>query len=476
MASPEKYADVYSEFAKLVAAAGIELRICERSIYIYEAGSWSVAGPAQLDNLDRVLREASDECNFPYAEKYTQLWRHVKSSLPLIDPSDLDRLGYLALPNGTLDPITGTLYEHDPEHLTTRKVAVDYKPQAKCPQWEKMLNRILEDKDDETKREYIDFLQKWFGLALVGHRIYSGRQYRKLLCLYGPERTGKTTLADVLRELIGEKDIASENVDELCSRFGLANVVRARAVISDDAVGLKSKVEAKTLKKLITGEPMTADRKMQHTVSFRFAGPVMITTNVLPEVKDATHALYGRCTVLTLERQFSADDAVRDLAGHKNVIEMLRAKKEFPGILNWALKGLSRVIEAERLPDVADATDAANTWREDNDPVFAFLRDFCEIDHDVMNYQVPLSAAISVYAELQMGDMSYKPRRVRTLLGREAKNVLPGVSVQQRQLFKTSVRAVLGLRLNQEGQQYIDKAREKGLLGNEKWPVNQPAL
>jgi len=476
MASLEKYCDVYKKFAEIVADDNIELRICEGAIYVYEKGAWSVASRSQLDNLDRKLRDASDENNFPYAEKYSQLWRHVKSSLPMIVPEELDKLGYLALPNGTLDPDTGTLYEHDPEHLTTRRVSVDYKPQARCPNWEKMLDRILEDKKEETRDEYKAFLQQWFGLALVGHRIHSSRSYRKLLCLYGPERTGKTTLADVLRELIGEADIASENVDELCSRFGLANVVRARAIVSDDAVGLKSKVEAKILKKIITGEPMTADRKMLQTVSFRFHGPVMITTNVLPEVKDASHALYGRCTLLSLDRQFTPDDAARDLEGCKSIIELLHKKKEFPGILNWALQGLARALEAQRLPEVADATDAANAWREDNDPIYAFLREHCEYDEKVINYQVPLSAAISVYAEVQMADRTYTPRRVRTLLGREAKNVLHGVAVTSKTFQKAQVRAMLGLKLSKEGEMYIQKAREKGLLGNEPWPVNQQSL
>lgn len=476
MVAIDKYHDTAQTFLAKVEEDGKELRICDRAIYIYEDGAWGIAGPGQLDALDRILFDASADHSFPYAEKYAQLWRYVRSSLPVIDPNDLDAKGFVALPNGTLDPLSGTLYSHDPDHLTTRKAAVEYKPAAKCPRWEKMLERMLEDKNESTRKQYKDFLQQWFGLALVGYRNHSGRQYRKLLALYGPERTGKTTIADVLRKLIGESDIASEDVDELCQRFGLANVVRARAIVSDDAAGLKSKMQAKTIKKLITGEPMTADRKMRDTVSFRFQGPILITVNALPEVKDATHALYGRCVVLTLERQFSDADAVRDLEGHRNIIDMLAARKEFPGILNWALKGLARVLEAERLPDVTDAVDAANAWREENDPVYAFLREHCEFDASVLNYQVPVSAAISVYAEMQHADRTYTPRRVRTLLGREARNVVVGVQTAPTTFAKTQVRAMYGLRLNDAGAAYIQKAREKGILGNEQWPVNQKVL
>lgn len=476
MVSLEKYAETHKAFVSKFTEDDKELRVCDNALYMYQDGAWAAVGMTELNRLDRALKDTADDTQFPYAEKYSQLWRHIKASLPLIEPDELDKSGYISLPNGTLDPLTGTLYSHDPDHLTTRKVAVPYDAKAKCPRWEAMLDRILEDKDEKTRKQYIDFLQQWFGLALVGYRKYSGRPYRKLLFLYGAEGTGKSTLADVLRELIGEGDIASESVDQLSSRFGLASVVRSRAIVSDDAVGGSSKVEAAVLKKLVTGEPMTADRKMQHVVSFRYYGPIMITANKLPEVKDATHALYGRCVVLTLDRQFTSEDAKRDLLGYTSVMDMLRKKKEMPGILNWALKGLAKVVDNHKLPDVTEAIDAANTWREDNDPVYAFLREHCTYDPDVYNYQVPLAWAVSVYAETQMADRTYTPRRVKTLLGREAKNVIRGVQVGSKQWQKSPNRIMMGLRIDEQGWAYYQKAREKGIAGNEPYPVNERVL
>jgi len=475
LVSLEKYHETVKSFLDCVAEDGKELAVSDRTLYVYEKGAWAVASNTQSDALDRMLRSVSDDTQFPFSEKYSQLWRHVRSSLKLVEPEQFDECGKIAVNNGTLDPRDGTLTEHDPADMITRRASVKYDPDAKCPHWLKMLDRIVEGKSEKDAKEYISFLQQWFGLAIVGYRNLGGRQFRKLVVLHGPERTGKTTVADVLRKLIGEKDVTSEDLETVSSRFGLANIARSKALIGDDAVGLKSKVNAAVLKKLITGEPMTADRKMRDAINFRFNGPILVTSNNLPRIEDSTHALYGRCVVLTFERQFGPEDAAL-LDGLKPE-SFLARKREFPGILNWALRGLERVIEKGELPVVSEASEAGNVWRAENDPVFAFIREHCVYDPKVLNYVPVISAAVSVYAEVQMADRSYPPKRCRNLVGREAKQLLPGVKNDRRPLHKVQTRCLVGLKLSEDGKRYVDMAYEKNLLQQSaRWTVNDKAL
>jgi len=471
MVATEKYRDTYKTFLETVENGDREVRVSEGTVYIYEDGAWAVASPRMLDELDRSQFEACEDHNFPYGEKYSPLWRHIKGKLPRIDSRELDAGGLIALRNGTLDPRTGSLSTHDPEHFTTRRADVAYDPKAKCPEWLKMLGRVFEDKPEADAKEHIDFLQQWFGLALVGLRHY-GRPFRKALILDGPEGTGKSTIADVLKLLIGEADVATEDVDQLSGRFGLANVVKSRALIADDAAGANSKVHANVLKKLITGESMTADRKMREAVSFSFHGPVMLTTNNMPKIDDSTHALYGRTMPMKLTRQFSKKDATRDLDGMKP-IPWLQQHKEFPGILNWSLKGLSKVVELGGLPDVRQGSLAQGEWRAQNDPLFSFLREFCEYDETVCNFVTPIAAAVSVYANAQMGK-SLKPHGVATLLGRDVANVVPGVKNDRRYNEKKQIRCLTGLRLNEDGKEWVQEAYKQGaLLASKKWPINE---
>lgn len=478
MPTQQKYDLMSDDFLRVVAEGGRQLKVFERTLYVYEHGAWTVASPMQLDELDKVMAAVCTEQNFPFSEKYTQAWRTVKVRVELLDGQGLDKEPLIVLPNGTLDVMTGDLYDHSPDLLTTRQVAIPYDPDAECPRWLEALDRIVEDKTAEVAQQYKEFLQQWFGLALVGFEsVNNARGMRKLLVLHGPHGSAKSSVADVLRELFGSANTASEDIDQLCSRFGLANLVRSKAYIADDAVGLNSKVDAKVLKKIITGEPLTADRKNKDSVQFRFNGPAVITTNVLPTIKDTSHALYGRTVLLSFTRQFTADDAVRDFGEHRNLIKYLHAHGEFPGILNWAMEGLRIVAKSGHLPALADSADAADEWRSANDPVFDFLSKHCEYDPSTYNYVPALAGAISAYAELEHSDRTYTPRRCSQLLFQEALNVLPGVSRERKQKDKSPHRCVVGLRISEEGLGYLATAHEKGLFPSKaKWPSNLAVL
>jgi putative DNA primase/helicase len=147
-------------------------------------------------------------------------------------------------------------------------------------------------------------------------------------------------------------------VDQLKEGFGLAPVVSAQAVISDDAVDRKSSLDTKVFKKLITGESITANRKYKDHVSFRFHGPVCITANNAPQIDDETDAVLTRIVILSFDRKFTAADAKQHLKGKKDVVSFLTEIGEMPGVLNWALQGVLWQSQAS-LEDVSDRQPAS---------------------------------------------------------------------------------------------------------------------
>lgn len=434
-----------------------------------------MVGQEAQDAIDGVLKDACSEEGMVYGEKYGPLWRTIRAELPIVSEDRMDAKGWIALPNGTLDPDSGELHSHDPEHYISRRAAIEYHPAATCPRWLRLLDNMVGDKPRAEAEQYKSFLQMWIGLALVGYRQYGSRALRKMLVIQGPPGTAKSTIADVVRQLLGRKNIAGDSVEQLSSRFGLETVSRSVAIVSDDAAGYDTKVRAEVFKKLITGEPLAADRKMKSIVNFRFQGPILLTTNNKPRVRDESDALYGRTTVLTFERVFTAENAREDLEGYGTALAYLDAYDEFPGILNWALDGLSMVKEMGEYPEIADAKEAADAWRAENDPVFAFLREHAEYQRGVYNFPLPVAAAISIYAETQMGSREFPTTRVAQILGRNISTLIPGVRREKKRISGEQARCYEGLKLLDSGLRYVNLARERGLLPNQ-YTTNEVGL
>ena len=87
----------------------------------------------------------------------------AKSELPVRPESfDQNRL-LLNCENGTIDLTTGKLIPHDKNNFITKVAPVNYDPSATCPQWEKFLNRIMDNNQDLIK-----FLQQAVGYSLTG--------------------------------------------------------------------------------------------------------------------------------------------------------------------------------------------------------------------------------------------------------------------------------------------------------------------
>jgi len=476
MVALEKYNTVDTAFRDLAKSDGYEFGTEGDTLYCYKDGAWSVVTGRVRAKLEKHLYTACQETNFPFAEKKKQLWEHIKAGTDHDLDDKLDKAGILCCINCAVDPVTGEMFDHSPSHYTTRRVEVLYDPESVCPEWMKMLDRMFEDLPDETRQSYIGFLQRWFGLAVVGFKAFKGRGHRKALVLYGEPRTGKSTILNVLKDLFGGQDeVATADVHQLSSRFGLEVVVNARALLSDDAIDPSTKVNGKALKKLVTGERQTADRKGLMPISFEFNGPVLLTTNDKPKIKESTHALYDRLVVMATTRQFTAQDASEHFGGHKDGAEFIRETGELPGVLNWALQGFRMVVEEGGLPAVKESLDATRAWRVENDAPYAFVEECCEYAEGVANSNLVIGQAVKCFAEVEHSERHMSARQALDVVQREFKNMHGKIERKNKSWQGKQTRIVVGLKLNAEGLRWVEEAKSRGWLPP-KVKVNEATL
>lgn len=428
--------------------------------------------------IEKIMHDVAVPLGFPIAKELSQTWRNIGFHSEIVNPEVFDKALLLALPNGTLDPREKTVLEYDPEHYTTRRLNVAYEPKAKCPEWLAMLDRIFSDRPKKEREQIIDFLQMLFGMALFGFKQGSPRSLRKALILVGESGTGKTSIAEVLRELFHANEVAAETVDQLSTPFGLAKIMSCRAIIADDAVKKSSKLDPNVYKKLITGEPLTANIKYRDAIDFRFQGPVVITSNTIPKVNDETDAVFGRSVMIRTSRVFSEADKAK-LGKYREAVPFLQAKGEFPGILNWAIDGGLIADELGHYGELGELSNTSRQWRAENDIVFDFTTRFCVPD-DGFYCSLPLMAQmISCYAqEYHHADRSeWSPKKIGSRLPIELRASVPGVSVVRYDKGEAVGNVVVGLRLTDEGVLWEARAKERDMIPpGVRWKLNGKVL
>ncbi|MCP3677379.1 MAG: DNA primase, partial [Deltaproteobacteria bacterium] len=242
--------------------------------------------------------------------------------------------------NGLLHTSTRTLLPPDPKLFSLNALPVAFNSKAKKPRgWLKFLKELF-----GTDKESIELLQELFGMLLI-----QDTRFQKIFLMVGPKRSGKGTIARILRELIGEDNTVSPTLSDLSRHFGLQPLIgKQLAVITDARLGYHTDVKDVIERLLsISGEDaITIDRKNKDAWSVMLSTRFLILTNEFPRLVDASGAMASRFIPLILTRSFY---------GKEDLELTERLLKERPGILNWALEGLERLKERGRfvLPEAS---------------------------------------------------------------------------------------------------------------------------
>lgn len=274
----------------------------------------------------------------------------------------------ICLRNGTLDPTTGELLPHSPQHYLCNSVAIHFDASADCPLWLKTLAEIFEpDADRDLK---IQLLQEFIGYCLV-----ADTSIHKFLWLVGGGGNGKSLILSILTALIGKDNISNAQIE----RFDRAFV---RAELQGKLVNISSEMSAEAtvsdgyVKQIVSGDIIEAERKYQPSFDFKPYARLIAATNTLPRLLDHSDGFFRRAMILRFNRQFACHE--QDKSREQKLIA------ELPGILNWALEGRNRLYERGDFDLPPSCRQELGKYRVDSDPIRQFADDHLEpsADHD----------------------------------------------------------------------------------------------
>jgi hypothetical protein len=167
-----KKSELHIEMGKALLAhmrhKGEELMVTRDGTWFYEDGNWEL----RVDKLWLKVRIAAVFAGFGYNTTNKLIWETLgwierRPELYRHHQIPWDQHGKIPVRNGLVDPMTGELEPHRPDHFATWRIDVDYDPAARCPWWETMLADMFEDKPEVERGALIRVIQECFGAALI---------------------------------------------------------------------------------------------------------------------------------------------------------------------------------------------------------------------------------------------------------------------------------------------------------------------
>lgn len=272
---------------------------------------------------------------------------------------------FVACSNGLLDIRTLDLVQPTPRLFVTTSIGAAWDPKAASPTaWLAFLDGMWGD-----DKESIRALQQIFGYLLT-----PDTSQQKLFAIVGPKRSGKSTIARVLKALLGDEAVVNPTLGSLERPFGLAPFVgKTLAIIGDARLGGRGDQAAVVERLLsISGEdPISIDRKNRDPINVRLRTRVLLISNELPRLYDTSGALASRFLILQMTKSF---------LGEEDVMLERRLLAELPGIFRWAVEGRQDLAESGRFTMPVASEQAIVDLEGISAPHSVFLRDECVLD------------------------------------------------------------------------------------------------
>lgn len=338
--------------------------ICKNQafVYLYNGTHWKTIDEKVFE---KFLGEASEKMgvgrfsaqHFQFREK---LFKQFTATGYLPAPTKPKNKVLINLENGTFEiseePI---LRPFDSSDFMRYQLPFAYDEKATAPKFQAFLNSVLPEKDKQ------EVLCEYLGYIFISTRKL---KLEKVLFLYGTGANGKSVIYDIIRALLGNQNTSEYSLQSLTDTNG-----HYRAQIADKLVNyateINGKLESSKFKSLASGEPMEARLLYRDPFIIEDYAKLIFNTNELPKEVEFTHGFFRRFLIIPFEVTIPENEQKKGLAS-----EII--KEELPGVFNWILIGLNRLLTNGRFSESPSIDKALEEFRTESDTVKRFLDEF----------------------------------------------------------------------------------------------------
>lgn len=256
------------------------------------------------------------------------------------------------------------LIAHTADFFSFNCLPFKYDDSIVCPVWSSFVEEV--HPDSETR----DFLQEWIGYGLVPDTTH-----HYFVVFIGDGANGKSVFCCVMRELYGRDNVSAVGLEQFnpTRTFPLHAMVGKLVNIVEE-IGEVDKVAEGILKNIVSGGEMTIEQKNKDPILAKSTARLTFATNVLPRFRDRSNGLWRRMVPIQFLVQIL--DTKKQ---NKNLVDgdWWISSAELPGIMNWALQGLARLMTRGHfiLPESSNRLLAE--YKDEANPAKLFLEENC---------------------------------------------------------------------------------------------------
>jgi P4 family phage/plasmid primase-like protien len=268
---------------------------------------------------------------------------------------------YIPLRNGVYDLETATLLPHDPKYYFKYQFPILYDPAAQCHKTSDFFDQVL-TKDQRSTME------EWLGYLFLRNYMF-----KKAVIMVGEGDTGKTTLLEVITNLVGKENIAGVSLHKMSAdRFAMSQLYGKHVNIWDE-LSAGDITDSGAFKMATGGGTLTGEYKFGNQFSFNNFAKLTFACNRIPDVTDfSDEAYFNRWMVIRFEKTIAKKIL--------NFIRTLTTEEERSGLFNLAMVGLKRLLTNHSFTYASSATDTKMEMMRNGSSIAQFVQERIERD------------------------------------------------------------------------------------------------
>jgi putative DNA primase/helicase len=202
----------------------------------------------------------------------------------------------------------------------------------------------------------------------IGYSMLKTNELQKAFILVGAGRNGKSTYLDILRRLLGDRNVESISFKDASSTFRLSILHNKLASLAGD-ISNQPIQDSDLIKSIIAGENVTLEEKYKQAFSGKLFSTMFFACNKLPHTPDTTQGFYRRWSIIPFIANLSNVSRVQGLQFKTKLL----SQTSIDYVAYKAIQAINRVFTTtEEFTEPKEVIDMLDNYKVANSSVLSW--------------------------------------------------------------------------------------------------------